>query len=260
LERMCDLLFEVSNEDRLRILRVLEAEAKNVTGLSRELGLTTQESSRHLSRLGDVGLTSKDADGNHYITPYGMLTLRLLQGLDLTTRHADYFMTHSLSGLPPEFVGRIGELGGSTRVDDVMVAVHRIEETIQGAEEYLLNINLPYIASTFPMIRGAFERGIKARFLHTRDLVVPQIMMEERRREFDKMTIDQFIRAGLYDEKLIEKVDLVLYISEKEVGLVAFPLQDGGYDYLGFTSGDERTHKWCVDLFEHYWERASPAH
>jgi len=84
--------------------------------------------------------------------------------------------------------------------------------------------------------------------------------MEERRREFDKMTIDQFIRAGLYDEKLIEKVDLVLYISEKEVGLVAFPLQDGGYDYLGFTSGDERTHKWCVDLFEHYWEQASPAY
>jgi hypothetical protein len=38
LEHLCDLLFEVSNEDRLGILYRLEEEAMNVTGLARALG------------------------------------------------------------------------------------------------------------------------------------------------------------------------------------------------------------------------------
>jgi len=45
MENLCDLLFEVSNEDRLTILRKLSEESMNVTGLAKELGLTTQESS-----------------------------------------------------------------------------------------------------------------------------------------------------------------------------------------------------------------------
>ena len=36
---------------------------------------------------------------------------------------------------------------------------------------------------------------------------------------------------------------------------VAFPLQDGAFEYLGFTSDDERAHKWCEDLFQHYGDR-----
>lgn len=257
MEKLCNLLFEVSNEDRLSILHRLEKKATNVTGLSRELGLTTQESSRHLSRLGDVGLTQKDADGEHHITSYGRLVLRLLEGLEFTSGQMGYFASHSLKGLPPEFVSRIGELGGSTLLEDVMVTVHRIEETIQEAEEYLWDINLPYIASTFPLIREAFERGVSGRFLHTRDLAVPEIMWDERDREFDEERMRQFIRTGLYEERTIEKTDLVLYMSEKEVGLVAFPIQDERYDFLGFTSKDEMAHKWCSDLFRYYWELTS---
>lgn len=37
-----------------------------------------------------------------------------------------------------------------------------------------------------------------------------------------------------------------------------FPTLDRKFDYLGFTSEDERAHKWCADLFKYYWERAEP--
>ena len=60
MEHLCDLLFEVSNEDRLGILYRLEEEAMNITGLARALGITTQEASRHSSRLVDMGLTMKE--------------------------------------------------------------------------------------------------------------------------------------------------------------------------------------------------------
>ena len=70
MESLCDLLFEVSNEDRLRILRELHAREMNVTTLARAIEVTTQEVSRHLSRL-----TEKNPYGPYRLTPFGVLTL-----------------------------------------------------------------------------------------------------------------------------------------------------------------------------------------
>jgi hypothetical protein len=43
MEQLCDLYFELSNEDRLSILHKLEDDGMNVTGMARELGITTQD-------------------------------------------------------------------------------------------------------------------------------------------------------------------------------------------------------------------------
>jgi predicted transcriptional regulator len=49
-------------------------------------------------------------------------------------------------------------------------------------------------------------------------------------------------------------------MSEKEVAILSFPTLHGKFDYLGFTSKDDETRKWCNDLFMYYWERAEPKH
>jgi len=256
VENLCSFLFELSNEDRLRILRQLDKEAMKVTELSKELGLTTQECSRHLSRLAEARLTKKDVEGYIHLTPYGELSLRQLQGQMFTAKHRDYFTSHTLARLPSEFVARMAELADSTYIDDVMVTVHSVEKTLREAQEYLCNINVPYIASAFPLIRAAFERGVKSRFIRTRDLVVPPSMREEQRRVWADQTLSRFTISGVYHEKVTDKGDLVLYMSEKEVAILAFPLQDGSFDLFGFATKDQRARKWCYDIFEYYWERA----
>ncbi len=258
MENLCDLLFEISNEDRLRILHRLSRKRTNVTNLSRELGLTTQESSRHLSRLIEIRLVEKNADGLHGLTQYGELVLRQLPGLEFTSRHRDYFEVHTLTNLPTEFVLRINELSDSTYIDDVMVAVHSVEETIMNAEEYILNINVPYIASTFPLIREAYERGVTGRFLRTRELAVPPSMREEMDRVFDDELTRKIRMSDLQEDKLVEQIDLILYMSEKSVGILAFPLRDGRFDFLGFSSKNVEARKWCSDLFNYFWEKAEP--
>jgi hypothetical protein len=62
--------------------------------------------------------------------------------------------------------------------------------------------------------------------------------------------------AGLLEEGLLERLDVYLYLSEKAVAILCFPLLDGRFDYLGFSSANGRAHKWCRDLFEYYWGRA----
>ena len=133
-----------------------------------------------------------------------------------------------------------------------MVAVHNIERILKEADEYLLDLNVPYIASAFPHIRDAFMRGIKGRFLHGRGLGLPDEMMDERKESFDDEFKAKITSSGLYQERILE-VPLIMYMSEKELALLSFPKRDGRFDFYGYTSTDEEALRWCRDIFEHYW-------
>jgi predicted transcriptional regulator len=254
VENLCDLLFEVSNEDRLRILRRLQEGVLNVTGLSRALDLTTQESSRHLSRLGDVGLTGRDADGLYSLTPYASLVLRQLGGFEFTSAHKDYFLSHTLESLPGEFLCRISELAESTYVDDVMVAIYNVERAVQRAEEYFWIVTDQYPVSSFPLLTDAYDRGVRVRTIDAANWDPPPQLKEGVRRE-DAEAVLRARRTGAVDERILGRLDVVLWMSEKEVAGLAFPTLEGRFDYLGFNSADEKAHKWCSDLFNYYWDR-----
>ncbi len=260
MERLCDLLFELSNEDRLGIIYRLEEEAMNITGLARALGITTQEASRHSSRLVDMGLTMKDPDGLHRLTPYGRLVLRLLPGLEFVSRTREYFTAHTLSGLPFQMLCRMGELAACSYVDDVMVAIYNIEKVIREAEENLWNLGSHYPASVIPLLQEALERGVSARSIdHKHKLPHPQMI--------DVFTEDDWVRVvrrarseGRSVDRLLEDIPVSLWMSEREVGILSFCKEDGDFDFLGFSSGDEGARRWCRDLFEFFWERAEPGY
>ena len=252
MEYLCELLFEVSNEDRLRILLQLDEEAMNVTRLSRELGLTTQESSRHLARLGGVDLTRKDAEGLHHITAYGRLVVRQLQGLGFTSRHRGYFASHVLDRIPQEFVCRLGELTDCNYLDDAVVSLYSIEKLVREAEEHVWSINFPVPVSVFPRLREAFERGVRGRLIAPNDFVVHPIVSGGLKGE-DRRAMERAGATGLLEQRFIGRMDLILWMSEKEAALVSFPKPDGSFDLLGFASSDERALAWARDLFLHYW-------
>ena len=173
MERLCDVMFELSNEYRLRILRELEREAAIVTGLSNRLGLTNQEVSRHLSRLGDVGLTTKVPDGQYSLTSYGRLTLKQIEGLEFTSRHKEYFIDHTAEDLPASLVYRMGELEGSARVDDVMVVFHNVERMIREAEEYIWRLTDRYLMMAIPELEAATDGGVEFRLMQSKDFEFP---------------------------------------------------------------------------------------
>jgi predicted transcriptional regulator len=253
-ERFHDLMFEVSNEDRVNILRELRLERSTYSDLSRKLDITTQEVSRHLSRLTENGLTTRRTDGLLMLTPYGELVLRQLNALEFTSKHREYFLGHVLCGLPDRFVSRMGELRGCTLNLDVMVSIHRVQKILQEAEEYVWNLNLPYIASAFPHVRNIFERGLEGRFLHGDELQLPDEMRDERERVFSDDEVRSLKATGLYKERLVE-AGLIIYMSEKELALLCLPEADGRFDYMGFTSNDHDALVWCRDVFLHHWEQ-----
>lgn len=251
LESLCDLFFEFSNEDRLRMLQRLMDDNLTVTALSKELELTTQETSRHLSRLGEAGLTLKTPNGTHSLTGYGELSLKQINGFMFTNSHREYFQNHDLSSIPDEYVSRIGELNGSRYIDDIMVIFHLIEELGRESEEYIYRLTDRYILTAIPAWETALKRGVDFRLLEPRTIVVPP--------EFDRGPV---IRDAVINQqfkiRVIDEVKVFLALNEKRVAAISFPTNEGRMDYRGFVSENKAVHKWAKDLFEHYWAKSVP--
>ena len=61
----------------------------------------------------------------------------------------------------------------------------------------------------------------------------------------------------LYAEENPRPTRLIILLA-RAAAILSFPRFDGAFEYLGFTSKDDRAFKWCNDLFKYYWERAEP--
>ena len=259
MENLYDLLFELSNEDRHRIMFLLKEKAMNVTNLSKKLDLTKQEVSRHLSRLCKSELTQKNIDGTYNLTHYGKLTLRQLPGLNFISQHIDYFNTHSVVHLPKEYVDRIGDFEHTNVVRTVVDAFCNIDKLVEEAQKYIWTFTDQYLVSrsVTKLFTQAYKNKVGVRNIEVRDSFVPS-------RQFDWYdSEDREVRriarsTKVLAERFTDHLDLSLYMSEKEVALVSFPLLDGGFDYIGFSTTDKSAHKWCEDLFKYYWEKAIP--
>lgn len=248
-----DLMFEVSNEERVRILEAINEEKSSFSGLARRLNITTQEVSRHFNRLMESGLTTRDKNSYPSLTPFGNLVLKQLEAIQFTNYHQDYFVSHVTKGLPGSFLSRFGELSGMRYQDDVMRVINDAIRIIKESEEYILDINLPYIASAFPHIRDAYDRNVKGMFLHGTDLKVPDEMRQVRDESFTDEVIDLIRKKEVYEEKYLD-VEVVLYMNEKEVAILCFPTIQGDYDFRGFTSTEPEAHRWCRDMFFNFWD------
>jgi len=247
LERFCDLLFEISNEDRLRILEELGEAPMHATGVSRRLDIPTQEASRHLIRLSEVGLIGKSPESLYSLTPYGTLSLRLLEGERFASTNRDYFATHTTDAVPKCFASRMGELMEATFVDDVMIILHNVERVIREAKKYVVRMTDRYQLTAIPHIVNALGRGVEFKVIEPLDIVRPPGYAPD----------SGLISAeanGRFQDRAIEKLGVFLTASEREVGALCFPAPDGRFDYRGFTSKDPTSHQWCTDLFEYYWE------
>jgi predicted transcriptional regulator len=257
IEKLCDILFELSNEDRLLILLRLLEEPSNLTNLSKKLNLTTQEASRHVSRLTEVNLTRRDTEGLIHVNPVGRLLLIQMRDMELVSRHLEYFNLHRTEHLPIEFTSRLGELTNATYIDDVMVVLHNMENVIVEAEEYIWSMTDQYPSNAYSLFADAMERGVVLYAIEREGYSAPPQILDdipEKVRE----TIVRLRSKGFAVDRLLPDIDVHIFMNEKEVASVAFPLHSGRFDYLGFTSKDPQVHNWCHDVYEHYWETARP--
>jgi len=259
-EDLCCLLFELSSDDRLNILRQLKKEAASVTTLSKLVDLTTQEASRQVFRLKKAGLLLKDQKGLYRLTSYAELVLKQLEGLSFMSRYKEYFKKHSLARIPEDLVLRIGDISETTYLSNVSQALYGAERLIKKAHDYIWLISDQNSFGVFCELGKALERGTRNRAIQTKGFVyLPSIVRDYFQYYEEHITpIERHSwNMGTLEDRLADRVDVFLLVSEKEAA-VAFPLNSGKFDYLTFSGSEKRFHNWCSDIFEYYWLEAQP--
>jgi len=260
LEKLCSLLFELSSDDRLNILRELSKKAAGVTALSKLLDLTTQETSRQVFRLKGAGLLRRDQKGFYRLTSYAELVLKQLEGLNFVSEHKEYFKTHSLANIPEDIVLRIGDIAESTYLSSVSQAFYSVERLIKEAESYIWLVSDQIPFGVFCELGKALERGTRNKVIQTKGFVYLSSIVRDYFQYYEKNIVPIEQRswaAGTLEDRLEDQVDVFLFVSEREAA-VAFPLNSGRFDYLVFSGSGKRFHRWCSDVFDYYWPKAQP--
>jgi predicted transcriptional regulator len=197
----------------------------------------------------------KHGDGSYGLTAYGGLTLRLITGQLFAAGHRDYFSAHTLRRIPDSFVSRIGELQGSRFTEDVWVTFKKVESIFRGAEEYVHMVHDQYLLDILPLGVEALRRGVTLRSVDPLSREPGRRLDGERPHYIGEEDEEYLVKSwedGRVDARLMSSIDVFLYVSERE-SVLAFPLLDGSFDYVGFASTDEDTRTFCVDLFNYYW-------
>ena len=258
-ERLCNLFFEISNEDRLGIMLKLLDEPMRLTQISKEFDLSVQEASRQLSRLSEIDLVTKNADGLYLLQPYGKNAIRLFPGFQFLTEHVEYFTTHTLDYLPEVFMNRIGELKECTPINELMLAMSRVTDIVEEAEEYFWYMSEERLVTSKDYKRGIeiMDKGVQFKYLEPVGYHPPIELLRQMPpgvREGYGIHRAQ----GTMVSRMLEKIEVTIYMNEKEVGILAFPSNAGEFDYLGFSSNNSKVWKWCKDVFNYYWDHSSP--
>jgi len=250
VEHLSELLFELSNQDRLQILLELQEEQMKLTQISKKLDLTAQETSRHLNRMNKASLVEKKSNGAYDLTEFGKQILHLLPGFNFILKNREYFLTHTTSHIPQSFVKRIGQLDGSEYCDNAILLFQMVETLITKANEYIWILSDQALASSLPLLMAALERGVSFRTILPKSLGPPRVP--------DEMIPDfgEF-RQGPMENKHLDTVETVIILSEKEA-IFALPTTEMKIDYLGFHTQNRSGHQLCYDLFMHYWENSEP--
>jgi predicted transcriptional regulator len=235
------LFFELSSENRLRILHELREENIKMQEIARRLGVTATEAFRQLERLSTASLVQRQSDGTFALAEYGRLVLQISTSLDLISKHKEYFSTHDLMRLPSQFVNRLGELSQAELNVDTIESLNKGAQAFTEAERYIWGTGEDTIPEhMIPVMNQRIQQGIQVKMLVSEDHL-PAVASTPG-------TPKNVEIRGLSDPSA------VIALTEKTAGM-CFRQIGGKMDYAGFFGSDPLFHGWVRDLFLYYWDK-----
>jgi predicted transcriptional regulator len=245
-----DLFMELASELRCSILMSLSRKPAKVSSLARELDTSVQDVHRNISRLMDTGLVRRE-DGAIHLTEYGRIVTKQIPYFVFVKEHGKFFEEHMLGDMPEKFVQRIGALQSCELVQSVAPVMERLKKLESDAKKQLRIMVSQAWAEEGRIIIELLMHGIEVLSIVGKNTIFPKEIVESVVKSIDKMSTNQKIQI-----KMLEKVDLALYIADERAA-VMFPNMKGEIDMNAiFIGSDPAFYEWSIDVFNHYWERA----
>ena len=237
------LFFDLASESRLAIIRELKEENLKNNELGGKLELTATEAFRQLQHLTEACIVHRLPDGTYAITNYGKLTLQLLQSLEFTFEHKEYFVNHDVWRLPYQFVNRIGELSKGTLCLDTIENMNRASHLFSEAEKHAWAMGERLLESLGPAMTDPISKGVKFRFMGC----------ENRLPNFNHVHGE----AQHIELRTLTDAPITIVYTEKEA-CICLPSTERRMDYAAFYGKDQMFVNWARDVFLYYWDKGKP--
>ena len=244
-----DLFMELASELRCSILVSVSRKPAKFSSLARELDTSVQDIHRNVNRLTDTGLVRRDDRAVH-LTEYGRIVTKQIPYFIFIKEHGKFFEEHTLGDIPEKFVQRIGALQNCELVHSVAAVMERLKKLESGTKKQLRLMASQAWAEEGRIIIELSMHSIEVLVMVGKNTIFPKEIIDSIGRLIEKMPANQKMQT-----KMVEKVDLALYISDEQAA-VMFPNMKGEIDMSAiFIGSDPAFYEWCNDLFNHYWER-----
>jgi predicted transcriptional regulator len=248
-----ELFMELASETRLSILASVHKRPAKLSTLSRDLNITVQDVYRNLNRLMEEGLVRR-SDGIFYLTEYGIVLMKQIDGFLVMKKHRDFFKEHSIAGvMPDKFVQRISALQNCNVVNSVTAVLQKLKELESSAAKSLkLMVSQAWPEEGEIMLDKA-GRGVEISVIVGHNTIFPKNVAENIAPRVEKLA-----SKGMIKGEMVEQVNIDVYIADNTRAAVMFPNAKGEVDMnTMFVGEDPMFCEWCSDYFDYMWQRSS---
>jgi predicted transcriptional regulator len=232
-----NLLLELANPVRMKILRIIAAEPGTAESIAQQVGTSVEETKVNIDRLSNFKFVEVGGDGRYRASPLGHLALTTLADMEFVSEHSDFFQDHELSLLPSNLISRLGELADSRRMDGSVSNIQRAERVIRRSEGRVWVVTNEVMLDVVPVIREKIEQGTDFRIIIDQTFKPPESF---------EATIPDLWRT-------VPKIPAMTVVTAEEA-MLFFPNEKLEPDTSkAFASDDLNFMKWCEDLVNHLW-------
>lgn len=254
MEDYAKYFLEISSEQRLKIIQLINEKKLRLSELAKILDATTPEVHRNLDRLEKSGFIVKDAEGSFVLTTLGHMLLALIPNFAFVIENKKYFIEHPIDSLPEKFILRLGELFKGKFISSYVEVFESWKKIYENSEKYIYNIlyEVPYFDEFVKPIQSKLGEGIKMK-----SIFYEKAMVSNSRSEVVKK-FKKYIDSGDIQRMMTKNIAPAVTINEKQCCLI-FPNRDDKVDAgYAFVSDDPSFHQWCFDYFNYCWYNAQP--
>ncbi|VVB97407.1 Methanogenesis regulatory protein FilR1 [uncultured archaeon] len=238
--KVYELFAELSSENRLAILQILDEKPMTFTSLIKEIDMNSAEAARQLSRLTESQLIEKKGDGRYYNTLFGKLVISSISDLNFISEKSGYFLNHDTAQIPLDLLGQIGALSTGEIVTGVYNILNTHEKLGDGIKSYMWYMSDDFPRHHLPYIEKKLEEGLEIRVILPEDKCSASLLSEKNRKKIET--------------KVLDEIKISVIVSDS-FSMLELPGPDGKIDQNTAIFGyDDRFREWCKKLFQYYWE------
>jgi predicted transcriptional regulator len=245
-----DIFSALSNSVRIEILRHLNDSSMLSSKLAKKMNTTVQANQKHLTKLTKCGMVTKGHNGSLELTPIAKASLAQISSFTFFSKFKDYFLEHSLEGVPDKLIQRTGDLCNCTLIEDPMAAWEHAKNTIENCKEFLYGASTMIPIEFYAVVKKRFKHVSKFRIIYQKNATVAKGFSEDRKKTG---WLDQK-KKGIVEEKSLPNLPLTIVVTKNTAEVLFANKKTGQIDgNMLFVSSDPKFCQWCTELFNYYW-------